>query len=108
MVKLLAIETSAEACSVALFLDGESREIFEHAPKRHAELLLPSVRSLLSGQGLSLKELDAIAFGAYDGAIGPALENHGGARFHLAGRLDINSWRGRQTVQLRLEDAAPA
>jgi single-stranded-DNA-specific exonuclease len=33
---------------------------------------------------------------------------HGGARFHLAGRLDINSWGGRQTVQLRLEDAAPA
>ncbi len=52
--------------------------------------------------------LDAIAFGAFDGALGPALENHGGARFHLAGRLDINSWRGRKTVQLRLEDAATA
>ena len=57
------------------------------------------------GQG---KTMDAIAFGAYDGPLGPALENHGGARFHLAGRLDINTWRGRQTVQLRLEDAAPA
>ncbi|MBW4708471.1 single-stranded-DNA-specific exonuclease RecJ [Roseobacter sp. YSTF-M11] len=52
--------------------------------------------------------LDAICFGAYDGPLGPALENHGGARFHLAGRLDINTWRGRQSVQLRLEDAAPA
>lgn len=52
--------------------------------------------------------MDAIAFGAFDGALGPALENHGGARFHLAGRLDINSFRGKQTVQLRLEDAAPA
>jgi single-stranded-DNA-specific exonuclease len=59
------------------------------------------------GGGVGTK-LDAIAFGAFDGPLGPALENHGGARFHLAGRLDINSWRGRQTVQLRLEDAAPA
>ena len=59
------------------------------------------------GGGAGVK-LDAIAFGAFDGPLGPALENHGGARFHLAGRLDINSWRGRQSVQLRLEDAAPA
>ncbi len=52
--------------------------------------------------------LDAIAFGAFEGALGPALENHGGARFHLAGRLEINHWQGRSRVQLRLEDAAPA
>jgi single-stranded-DNA-specific exonuclease len=52
--------------------------------------------------------LDAIAFGAFDGPIGAALQGHGGARFHLAGRLDINEWRGRRTLQLRLEDAAPA
>jgi single-stranded-DNA-specific exonuclease len=53
-------------------------------------------------------QLDAIAFGAFEGPLGPGLEAHGGARFHLAGRLDINSWGGRQTVQLRLEDAARA
>ena len=52
--------------------------------------------------------MDAIAFGAFDGPIGPALENHGGARFHLAGRLDINTWRGKRSVQLRLEDASAA
>ena len=52
--------------------------------------------------------LDAIAFGAFDGPLGPALEAHGGARFHIAGRLEINHWQGRSTVQLRLEDAAPA
>ena len=52
--------------------------------------------------------LDAIAFGAFDGALGPALSDHGGAAFHLAGRLEINSFRGRHSVQLRLEDAAPA
>ncbi len=52
--------------------------------------------------------LDAISFGAYDSALGPALEDHGGASFHLAGRLEINTFRGRQSVQLKLEDAAPA
>ncbi|MEX0286288.1 MAG: single-stranded-DNA-specific exonuclease RecJ [Paracoccaceae bacterium] len=52
--------------------------------------------------------LEAIAFGAFDGRLGPALSAPGAGRFHLAGRLDINTWRGRQTPQLRLEDAAPA
>ncbi len=52
--------------------------------------------------------IDAICFGAMDTPLGPALENHGGKRFHLAGRLEINSWGGRQSPQLRLEDAAPA
>ncbi|MEM6757849.1 MAG: single-stranded-DNA-specific exonuclease RecJ [Pseudomonadota bacterium] len=52
--------------------------------------------------------IDGIAFGAYDTALGPTLEAHGGAPFHLAGRLDINSYQGRQSVQLQLEDAAPA
>ena len=52
--------------------------------------------------------LDAISFGAFDSPLGPALLNHGGAPFHLAGRVEINSFRGRQSVQLRLEDAAQA
>ena len=52
--------------------------------------------------------LDAIAFNAFGSALGPALESHGGAKFHLAGRVEINTWRGRQSVQLRLEDAAAA
>jgi len=53
-------------------------------------------------------KIDAISFGAFDTALGPALENHGGAPFHFAGRLEVNHWRGRQAPQLRLEDAAPA
>ena len=55
------------------------------------------------GQGA---RMDAISFGAFDSALGPALEAHGGGHFHLAGRLDVNTWQGRQSVQLRLEDAA--
>jgi single-stranded-DNA-specific exonuclease len=52
--------------------------------------------------------MDAICFGAFDGPLGPALEAHGGGLFHLAGRLELNTWQGRTTAQLRLEDAAPA
>ncbi|WP_439123268.1 single-stranded-DNA-specific exonuclease RecJ [Marivita sp.] len=59
------------------------------------------------GDGLGAR-IDAICFGAFDGRLGPALEQHGGARFHLAGRLEINEWGGRRSVQLRLEDAAEA
>lgn len=59
------------------------------------------------GDGLGTR-IDAIAFGAFDGPMGDALQNHGGARFHLAGRLEINQWQGRVSPQLRLEDAARA
>ena len=52
--------------------------------------------------------LDAIAFGAFDGPLGPALDNPGHRRFHLAGKLELNHWNGRTRVQLRLDDAAPA
>lgn len=52
--------------------------------------------------------MDAICFGAFDTALGGTLTEHGGARFHFVGRLEINTWRGRRSVQLRLEDAAPA
>ncbi len=59
------------------------------------------------GDGISGR-IDAISFGAMDGPMGPMLLGHNGARFHLAGRLEINTWQGRQSVQLRLDDAAPA
>ena len=52
------------------------------------------------------KRLEAVAFGAFDTPLGPALLNAGHQRFHLAGRLEINHWQGRARLQLRLEDAA--
>lgn len=57
------------------------------------------------GDGLGTS-LDAICFGAYDTDFGPALEAHQGRSVHLAGKLDVNIWQGRKSVQLRLEDAA--
>jgi len=52
--------------------------------------------------------LDAIAFGAMEGPLGRALSAAKGARFHVAGALELNRWNGRTSAQLRLEDAAPA
>ena len=83
------------------------RYVFSDMSIGFAKRVGESHLKLRFGDGLS-GQLDAIAFGAFDGPLGAALEQHGGARFHLAGRLDINHWGGRQTVQLRLEDAAPA
>ena len=57
------------------------------------------------GDGLGTS-IEAISFGAFDTALGPTLERHDGRRFHLAGRLEINKWQGKHSVQLRLEDAA--
>ncbi|GAB3363602.1 tRNA (adenosine(37)-N6)-threonylcarbamoyltransferase complex dimerization subunit type 1 TsaB [Lysobacter rhizosphaerae] len=68
-MKLLAIETATEACSVALWLDGEVHERFEIAPRRHAELTLPWAEQLLAQAGVKKSQLDAIAIGRGPGAF---------------------------------------
>ena len=62
---------------------------------------------LTFGDGMGAK-LEAVAFGAFDGPLGPALDNPGHQRFHLAGKLELNHYGGRTKVQLRLDDAARA
>ena len=66
---LLAFETSTEACSVALWTDGEVRERFEVAPRRHAELALPWAEALLAEAGIARSRLDAVAVGRGPGAF---------------------------------------
>ena len=50
--------------------------------------------------------IDAIAFGAFKSKLGETLENHKGQIFHIAGRLEIDTWNGRMRPKLNLEDAA--
>ncbi|GAA4870229.1 tRNA (adenosine(37)-N6)-threonylcarbamoyltransferase complex dimerization subunit type 1 TsaB [Luteimonas vadosa] len=68
-MKLLAFETATEACSVALWVDGEVRERFDVAPRRHAELALPWAEDLLADAGLARSALDAVAVGRGPGAF---------------------------------------
>jgi tRNA threonylcarbamoyladenosine biosynthesis protein TsaB len=68
-MKILALETSTEACSAALLVDGALAERYELAPQRHNQLILPMAESLLAEAGLSLGQLDALAFGRGPGSF---------------------------------------
>lgn len=68
-MKLLAIETSTEACSVAVYVDGAVFARHELAPRRHTQLALPWAGELLAEAGLRKSQLDAIAVGRGPGAF---------------------------------------
>ncbi len=68
-MKILALETSTELCSAALWTDGrvDTREAL--AGSRNSELLLPMVEALLAANSLTVRDLDGVAFGAGPGAF---------------------------------------
>lgn len=64
------------------------------------------VRLILAGAGNH--KLKAIAFRAADSDMGQALMTSRGGAFHLCGTLRADTWQGSTSVQLVVEDAAPA
>lgn len=68
-MKLLALDTSTEACSVALQIGAEMLSLDEVCPQQHSKRVLPMVQQLLSQAGIALKDLDGIVFGRGPGSF---------------------------------------
>ncbi len=68
-MKLLAVETSTEACSAALYIDGIVTERFELTHNEHTRLILPMIDSLMTDAGLKPQQLDVLAFGRGPGSF---------------------------------------
>ncbi|MBF7072500.1 tRNA (adenosine(37)-N6)-threonylcarbamoyltransferase complex dimerization subunit type 1 TsaB [Glaciecola sp. MH2013] len=68
-MKIIAIDTATEACSVAL-LNGDVRDgVFELCPQQHSQRILPMIDEVLKRNDLKIGELDAIAFGRGPGSF---------------------------------------
>jgi tRNA threonylcarbamoyladenosine biosynthesis protein TsaB len=66
---LLAIETSTDACSVALLHNGTIISRHEIAPREHVRIVLPLIEELITQAGIVLQNCDAIAFGRGPGSF---------------------------------------
>ena len=68
-MKLLALDTSTDACSVALFHQGGVSGHYQVEPRGHTRLIMPMVRQLLAEHHLAVADLDALAFAAGPGSF---------------------------------------
>ena len=68
-MKILAVDAATEACSVALYNDGEINSVFEVCPQQHSQKLLPFIDQVLVDSGLTLSQLDGIAYGQGPGSF---------------------------------------
>ncbi len=69
LMNILALDTSGEYCSAALWLDAEIDECCVHAGQRHSDLLLGMIDDLLLRHAMRLRDLDGIAYGAGPGTF---------------------------------------
>ncbi len=68
-MKLLAIDTSTEACSCALYIDGETQFRSQLTPRQHTKLILPMADELLAEAGINPNQLDGVAVGKGPGSF---------------------------------------
>ena len=68
-MNFLALDTSSDACSVALQLDDRVREQHVVRAKEHTNILIPMIQDLLKDSGAELHDLDAIVLGNGPGSF---------------------------------------
>ncbi len=68
-MNILAVETSGDYCSAAVWCDGEIWQEIVDAGGRHSQLLLPQCRQVLALAGLGFADLDAVAAGIGPGSF---------------------------------------
>ncbi|MFK5971335.1 MAG: tRNA (adenosine(37)-N6)-threonylcarbamoyltransferase complex dimerization subunit type 1 TsaB [Candidatus Marithrix sp.] len=68
-MKLLAIDTSTEVCSCALYIDGETQFRSQFAPRQHTKLILPMADELLAEADIKPNQLEGIAVGKGPGSF---------------------------------------
>lgn len=68
-MRILAIDTATEACSVALELDDNTLNQFELCPREHTQRILPMVRDILNQGGVNLSDIEVLAFGRGPGSF---------------------------------------
>jgi len=68
-MKILAIDAATEACSAALYLDGDITHEFQLAPREHTQLILPMIDRLLKAGDVTVADLDALAYARGPGAF---------------------------------------
>jgi len=68
-MRILALETSTEYCSVALWQDGAVMERCELVGQKHSEILMAMLNDLLREASVKLAQLDGIAFGMGPGSF---------------------------------------
>jgi tRNA threonylcarbamoyladenosine biosynthesis protein TsaB len=68
-MKLLAIDTSASACSVGLMLNEEIFSLHRVAPMQQTQLILPMLAEILQANNLELNQLDALVYGCGPGSF---------------------------------------
>lgn len=68
-LRLLALDTATEACSVALLYQGEITYLNELAQRTHTKRILPMIDQLLAQSGINLTALDGLVFGRGPGSF---------------------------------------
>jgi tRNA threonylcarbamoyladenosine biosynthesis protein TsaB len=68
-MKLLALDTATEACSVAVIVDDQLYGCFELTPRAHAQMILPMIDDVLDEAGIGKGDIDVLAFGRGPGSF---------------------------------------